>query len=349
MTKANDLPHTDPTPIFEHFRGSYATELLVAGVAHLRVFDHLADGPQTFEELRAKLGLAARPAVVLVTALRAMGLIAAEAGGLLRPTPLAAEHLSPGACFSVADYLGLAAESPGVVNMVECLRTNQPASAARHDGAAFIYRDGLESAMDHESSARALTLALAGRAKNVAPVLARRLDLSRSRVLLDVAGGTGIYAIALLQANPQLRAIVLDRPEVLKVTADFAEQYRVTDRLELLPGDMFTADLAESGADTILLSNVLHDWDVPRCRQIVVRCAQALPAGGRLLIHDVFLNDELDGPLPIALYSAALFTITEGRAYSAGEYRTWLSEAGLQPGGVTPTLIYAGVLEGSRR
>ncbi len=82
----------------------------------------------------------------------------------------------------------------------------------------------------------------------------------------------------------------------------------------------------------MLLSNVLHDWDVPECRALIARLAAALPAGGRLLIHDVFLNDALDGPLPIALYSAALFTLTEGRAYSAGEYRAWLAEAGLEAG-----------------
>ncbi len=75
---------------------------------------------------------------------------------------------------------------------------------------------------------------------------------------------------------------------------------------------------------------MLHDWDVADCRTLVGRCASALPPGGQLLIHDVFLNDDHDGPVPIALYSAALFRLTEGRAYSAaGEYRGWLREAGL--------------------
>ena len=55
---------------------------------------------------------------------------------------------------------------------------------------------------------------------------------------------------------------------------------------------------------------------------------------------------ELDGPLPIALYSAALFSLTEGRAYSAAEYRSWMEEAGLQPGEITPTLVHCGVLAG---
>jgi hypothetical protein len=99
-------------------------------------------------------------------------------------------------------------------------------------------------------------------------------------------------------------------------------------------------------ADVLLLSNVLHDWDVPQCRALVRRCAAALTPGGRLLVHDVFLNDALDGPLPVALYSAALFSLTEGRAYSAAEFRTWLHEAGLTPGPMVPTLVHCGVLPG---
>ncbi|MHC5542815.1 methyltransferase, partial [Singulisphaera rosea] len=107
-------------------------------------------------------------------------------------------------------------------------------------------------------------------------------------------------------------------------------------------------DAMPEGVDVVLLSNVLHDWDVPECRSIIARIAAALPPGGRLLIHDVFLNDALDGPLPIALYSAALFRLTEGRAYSAGEYRAWLQEAGLVPGEVIPTLVHCGVLAGTK-
>jgi hypothetical protein len=64
------------------------------------------------------------------------------------------------------------------------------------------------------------------------------------------------------------------------------------------------------------------------------------------LIHDVFLNDDHDGPLPVALYSASLFSLTEGRAYSAREYREWLMAAGLTPGEIVPTLVHCGVLSG---
>lgn len=342
-------PASDPTPIFEHFRGSYGSELLTAAVAHLDVFGRLADsGPLTLDGLRGRLGLAERPAVVLVTALRAMGLLELDGSGLLAPTPLAREHLTPGGDLDVSGYLGLAAEAPGVAEMVRRLRTNRPAGAeSEREGAAFIYRAGIESAMEREASARSLTLALAGRAKNVAPSLARVAPLDGVELLLDVGGGTGIYAIACVQARPGLRAIVWDRPEVLKVAREMAHEHGVADRIELVPGDMFD-DPVPPGADAILLSNILHDWDAPECRKLVGRLAEALPAGGRLLIHDVFLNDALDGPLAVALYSAALFTLTEGRAYSAAEYRNWLEGAGLAASPVAPTLVHCGVLAGTK-
>ncbi|MEO8496640.1 MAG: methyltransferase [Planctomycetota bacterium] len=344
---ARILPSTDPAPIFEHFRGSYGTELLTAAVAHFNVFGLLADEPRSFDALCQALGLAERPGVVLVTALRAMGLIAKDADGRLAITPLAAEHLTPGAAFEVSDYVGLAATSPGVLEMVERLRTNRPADMSGDGGAAFIFRQGTKSAMDQEDLARHFTLALSGRAKNVAPVLAERVPMEGVSRLLDVGGGTGIYSIALLQKHPQLRAMVLDHAEVLKVAAEMAESYGVANRLELREGDMF-ADPLPTDCQAILLSNILHDWDVPQCRQLVERCADVLPAGGRLLIHDVFLNDELDGPLPIALYSAALFTLTEGRAYSRAEYRGWLEVAELTPSEMIPTLIHCGVLAGHK-
>src|SRR5206468_8466059 len=103
-----------------------------------------------------------------------------------------------------------------------------------------------------------------------------------------------------------------------------------------------------SDADVVLLSNVLHDWDIAECRTLIARATASLRDGGRLLIHDAFLNDALDGPLPIALYSAALFSLTEGRAYSAAEYRGWLIEAGLTPGDVTATLVHCGVLTATK-
>jgi len=309
-------------------------------VAHLHLFERLAEQPQSEDDLGRQLELAPRARIVLLTALRAMGLLARSGDGHVTLTESARVHLLPDSPYSIGDYIGLAADSPGVLAMLERLRTNLPAGTAPdEDGAAFIYREGLESAMEKESAARRLTLALAGRGRNVAPVLAQVHPLADARLLLDVGGGSGYYAIAYLERFPQLRAIVWDRPEVLKVASELADEAGVADRLECVPGDMFR-DALPGSPDVVLLSNVLHDWDVPECRALVQKCAVA----EELLIHDVFLNDALDGPLPIALYSAALFSLTEGRAYSVAEYSGWLTEAGLASGPVKPTLAHCGVL-----
>jgi predicted O-methyltransferase YrrM len=342
-SQALPLPSTDPSGLFEIFRGAYGTELLVSAVAHFHVFEKLAAAPMSGVDLQQALGLDERAFVVLITALRAMGLIEKGAGGHLALSQLAREHVVSGEEFFVGDYFSQLAESPGVREMTRRLRSSKPAGHEENKPAQFIFREGIDSAMEEEKLARELTLRLSGRAKNVAPVLARNLPLEGVKVLLDVGGGSGIYSIAYLRRHPELRAIVYDRPEVLKVAGEFAKQYGVADRLEMVYGDMFTTPLP--AADAILLSNVLHDWDVPRCRMLVRRCAEALPRGGRLLIHDVFLNDELDGPLPVAIYSAALFSLTEGRAYSAAEYNGWLAECGLVAKAPVSTLIHCGVIE----
>ena len=344
---ALDHPATDPTPLFELFRGSYGSELLTAAISHFDIFGRLQRESLSFSDLATALELEHRPATVLITALRAMGLLTNTAGQLTL-TEMAIEHLVPGGYFDVGDYVGLAAQSPGVTGLVQLLRSNQPiGSDGSGSGTAFIYRDGMESAMEAEQSARHLTLALAGRAKNVAPALAQAVSIQNNRLLLDIGGGTGIYSYALLQQNPSLKAVVLDRPEVLKVAAEMGQDYGVMDRVELMAGDMF-ADALPTGVDVVLLSNILHDWDAPECIQLVNRCVAALGSGGRLLIHDVFLNDEHDGPLPVALYSAALFSLTQGRAYSGGEYRSWLQDAGLSTGPVVPTGVHCGVLTGTK-
>jgi predicted O-methyltransferase YrrM len=308
-------PSIDPTAIFETFRGIYGSELLTAAIAHFDVFGGLAQQPRSLDELQQDLGLAERPVIVLTTALRAMGLLQMTSTDKLELTPVAAEHLIPGGEFDVGNYVSLSANSTGVLEMVARLKSNQPAGLSDDgEGAAFIYRDGMKSAMEKFRLAEHFTLALAGRARNVAPALAEAVPLQNAETLLDVGGGTGIYSIGFVRKNPQLTATVLDRPEVLKTAESFAQQYNVSDNVRLLPGDMFSEALPPT--DVVLLSNILHDWDVPECQELVRRCAEALNPGGRLVIHDVLLNDKLDGPLPIALYSAALFTLTEGRAYS---------------------------------
>lgn len=337
-------PATDPTPIFDLYRGNLATELLVAAAIEFDVFGRLARREASPAELGAELGLGSRPQAVLFTALRAMELVTMRASGQLALTDLARAHLVPGSPHDMTGYLGLAAETAGVREMVARLRSDRPGAAGSDSqGAAFIFRSDLDSAMEQAQAARRLTLALAGRAKIVAPALAEAVPLEDAKRLLDVGGGTGLYSIAWLQRHAPLRATVWDRPHVLDVAREMAQQYGVSDRLDRVPGDMF-ADNVPVAADVCLLSNILHDWDTDDCRRLVARCAAGLAPGGRMIIHDVLLNDALDGPLEVALYSAALFSSTQGRAYSRAEFTDWLSAAGLQLEFVRPTGVHCHAL-----
>ncbi len=209
-------PITDPTSIFEHFRGSYGSELLSAAIAHFGVFRILAEKPHSFDALRRELKLENRPMTVLVTALKAMELLAEGKDGNLDLTDTAREHLVAGGEFYVGDYVGLAATAPGVIEMVERLRSNQPANIDG-SGAAFIYRDGIESAMEQSELARHFTLALAGRAKNVAPRLAEQISMRGDEHLVDIGGGTGIYSVGFLRRYPRMRATVVDLPHVTSI------------------------------------------------------------------------------------------------------------------------------------
>jgi hypothetical protein len=339
------LPITDPSPIFQAYRGVYATTLLTAAVHDFSLFHKLASAPRTETEISQELALSPRATNVLLVALRAMKLLETDTQGRVTLTHLAREHFTGGE-FDITDYISQAADTPAVREMVQRLKTNKPAGhQPEEQGVGWIYREGMRSAMDQESAARKLTLALAGRARNVAPALAERVPMSDARTLLDVGGGTGIYSIACLKKNPQLRAIVWDRPQVLKVAHEMAQSAGVIGRLDLREGDMF-ADPVPPHCDVMLVSNILHDWDVPECRTLIRRLADAMPKNARLLIHDAFLNDTLAGPLNVALYSANLFCVTEGRCYSAAECRAWLQEAGLKPQPVVPTLADCSVLAG---
>ncbi len=335
-------PAIDPTPVLEFLDQQFGSYVLAAALEHFNIFDRLAERARSEEALRAELELAPRPAAVLLTVLRAMGLIVAGPDGLLTPSGLAMEHLRTGSTFGTARYLRLRGRTPEVVTFVDRLRKNTA-------GEYFIYQRGKPSLMDNVARCRAVTLALAGLARSAAPHFVRCVSLADARVLLDVGCGSGLYGLACLQAYPRLRMVAVDHKNVLEVTRELAVEHGVADRLECVPGDMF-ADPLPGGCDAVLLSNVLHDWDVAECEGLVARATEALATGGQLLIHNYFLNDSLDGPLAVALHSVALFCGTRGRVYSGAECAAWLRGAGLDVAGpIRPTAANMGVLTATKR
>src|SRR5688500_6462177 len=138
--------------------------------------------------------------------------------------------------------------------------------------------------MEDEGFARGFTAAMDCRGRYLAHALAKVLDLRGSTKLLDITGGSGIYARTLAEANPHLRAMILENPPVDKIARESA-----ADRVDVVIGDMFKEPLPV-GYDAHLFSNVLHDWDVPLVEELIHKSFGALPGGGLIIIHDAHLN-----------------------------------------------------------
>jgi hypothetical protein len=249
-------------------------------------------------------------------------------------------------------YTALEKEDPGVLQMVSWLQHDGPENATQ--GVSFVKDELAPSPMDDPQSAVFFTMALAGRARYLAPVVAHKIK-GRKGHLLDIAAGTGYYTFEWLLANPETTATLLDRPEVLKVAEgllhEFCKSHKGTEdlkeRIQFLPCDMLKDDLPQ--ADIIFAFSLFHDWPEATCATLARKFAGALKPGGELWVHDAFLNDALDGPLAVTDYSALLFLGTRGRAYSRKEYRQWFLEAGLAPHpDEIPTLMDYGLISASK-
>ncbi|GAB3248490.1 methyltransferase [Larkinella harenae] len=324
----------DLAPITRHLRAMFGSRLLIAAVHHLSVFEELSNGPLSVSEISQRLGLKERPANVLFPALCAMNLLEYNKAGALQLTVLGT-YITQAQTPNLIGYVGLEKNDPGAVEMAVRLRNDGPLDTS--GGISYIKEGDDFSPMDDAELSRMFTLGLAGRAQQLSPIVAEKLSKSSGH-LLDVAGGTGFYTYEWLLRNPTATATILDRPAVLSVAAELLDSLAksgrpgaetIKERVTFRPGDMLTDDIPET--DLLLAASLFHDWPTETCQALANRFAAAIRPGGELWVHDAFLNDALDGPLPVTDYSAQLFWGTKGRCYSRKEYRHWLTMAGLQP------------------
>ncbi|QDK81807.1 methyltransferase [Spirosoma sp. KCTC 42546] len=328
------MTQPDLAPITRHLRAMFGSRLLLAAVHHLHVFEELSSAPLSPLDLRNRLQVGERPAMVLFPTLCAMELLEQDELGRIGITELG-RYLVQTQTPNLTGYTGLEKDDPGVLEMAIRLKNDGPLQAP--DGISFVKEGEEPSPMDDPELSRKFTLGLAGRARHLSPIVAMNLT-KREGHLLDVAGGTGFYTYEWLLINPDSTATILDRPAVLTVATELLDEFSqsgrpgadtVKDRVTFLSGDMLTDALPQ--ADILLAASLFHDWPTPTCQLLAHRFAAALRPGGELWVHDAFLNDGLDGPLAVTDYSAQLFWNTKGRCYSRAEYRSWFSAAGLKP------------------
>jgi O-methyltransferase domain len=100
------------------------------------------------------------------------------------------------------------------------------------------------------------------------------------------------------------------------------------DRCDFVGGDFFS-DEVPAGADTYLLSAILHDWDDKRCEQILRNCRRAISETGHLLVVDIVLSDEKNTPDTYRnCLDLAVMLQLGGMERTESEFRDLLTSAG---------------------
>jgi predicted O-methyltransferase YrrM len=335
-------PTTDPTAIYRYRDSLAAVDALAVAIVHLDLFTALAHEPADLDGICRRFSLHHRPADVLCTLLAANGLVRRDPAGRLHVTDTAREFLVAGGPHDARGYYASMADKPGVSDVLAVLRTGRPAHWPGDDAAADWH-----AAMRTEAFAESFTAAMDCRGRVLAPALADAIAGHAVHRLLDVGGGSGVYAIAIAESRPDVRATVLEAAPVDAIARRTIAAAGLGDRVGVATADMFLSKWP-SDHDTHLFSNVLHDWDEPDCRRLLALSAAALPAGGRILVHDMFLDDDKAGPLWAAEYSTLLSTVTQGRLYSAAEIAGWLVPLGLRIVSRHATALGRGVLVADR-
>lgn len=315
------LPSTDPADLFRARDALFGPELLGAAVIGLDFFTWIAGSPVTAKSVCESLGLAERPADVMLTLFCAMGLLEKRAG-VFHATQKAREFLVRDSPWYLGPFYASFAERPVCQSLLRLLRTGKPSLPSGN-----MARKPWAEAMKDQTYAQEFTGIMDARGLYLGPILARRLDLRVHRRLLDIAGGSGIYACCIVAGHPHMKATVFERPPVDQVTRECIARRGCDARVDVASGDMFAGPLAP-GCDVHLWSNALHDWDAPTVKMLLGKSFAALPPNGMVVIHDGHINREKTGPLEVAAYSAFLMSSTEGKCYSVGEIEAILGEIG---------------------
>ena len=190
-----------------------------------------------------------------------------------------------------------------------------------------------------EASVRAFIWGMHAIARDLAPLVAAKLDLKAVRRLLDLGGGPATYAITFAQVNPELKATVFDLPMPIEIARENIAKNGLTDRVDTLAGNFLQDDIG-TGYDFIWVSQILHSHDEEQSKLIIAKAVAALTPGGTLAIQDFYLNPDGASPTGAAMFGVHMLAVTpRGRAYTHTEVAEWMQAAGL----AAPEFIQSGM------
>ena len=164
----------------------------------------------------------------------------------------------------------------------------------------------------------------------LAPQIAKKVDMSDKKNLLDLGGGPGTYAIHFCINNPDLKATIYDLPTTKPHAIKTIEKFGLSSRISFVPGN-YINDKVPGNYDVAWLSHILHSEGKEECEKIIAKVVDSLTNGGKIFIHDFILNEDRTSPLFPTLFSLNMLVNTNnGQSYSESEIIGMLKKAGVK-------------------
>ncbi len=306
--------------------GAIAVQAIHVAAA-LGIPDLLAEGTRTVDLLAAATDTHAQTLRRLMRALTSLGIFAEVSDGAYRHTALSdvlrRDH--PESMHAWAVMLGAGFMWQPIGRLGETVKSGKPAFEE------VFGRQFFEYLSEHSSDAAVFDRAMSSVARYTAAIV-NGYDFSGCERIVDIGGGRGVLLNGILSANPRARGLLYDLPGVLERASPPGDP-SVAARLEMSAGSFFNG--VPSGADTYILSGVLHDWDDESAKRILTNVRRSIRTDGRLLIMDTVLT-ESTGP-ERALMDVLMMVLTGGRERTESEFRTLLHEAGFLVAAVIQT------------
>jgi SAM-dependent methyltransferase len=301
----------------------------VATAARLGIVDRLAAGPKTAEEVAAEIGAHRGAVSRLLRALASVGFLSA-AGSRYGLTPVA-ERLRSDRPDTFKDMF--IAETDTVhwrswERMADAVRTGDPRPQAVFGMAAFDYYG------KHPDEGEQFGRAMQNVSAFVANAVLEAYDFSGVRTVMDVGGGNGSMALAILGAHRTLRGIVFDLPYIEAQAREAIAAAGASGRCRFEAGNFFES--VPKGADAHVLKFILHDWNDEESVRLLRNCRASIEPDGRLLVVENVVPEEIR-PEMVHLMDLNMLVMTGGLERTAKEYGVLLDRAGFRVSRIVPT------------
>lgn len=300
----------------------YRATQVIHVMAVLGIADLLVDRSSTAVELASAAGVQPDSLRRVLRLAAYLGLLTEAADERFALTPLGDGLRSdvPASVRGLAIMLG-AQHYRAWADLMYSVTTGEPAFPHVFGSGMFEYL------AQHPEAQAAFDAAMAGNIEIQLDGLVRAFDFSKVGTVVDVGGGNGAVAAAILTANSSARAVIQDQAQVLEGARTFLHDRGLLDRCRLVAGDFFQS--VPEGGDIYVLSHIVHDWNDEAALKILRNCrAVAKPSSLLLLLEAVVPPHGKTSPA--ALFDVNMMVMLGGRERTADEYTTLLDGAGFR-------------------